>query len=112
MVCAGWRRVGHVEPKQFVPERYAIRVFLTSKSNLITRFVSRVVARLPCDNPLMIRSIMTKQFFLRQPSEDAGVADAGVVRDFVDTLEAHRSTCVGMAANMIGERKRVIAGPC
>lgn len=33
----------------------------------------------------------------------------GIVRDLVDTLEAHRSTCVGMAANMIGERKRIIA---
>ena len=52
---------------------------------------------------------MTKRFFLRQPSEPATAADAQVVRDLVDTLEAHRATCVGMAANMIGERKRIIA---
>ena len=52
---------------------------------------------------------MTKQFFLRQPSEPATAADAQVVRDLVDTLEAHRAGCVGMAANMIGERKRIIA---
>lgn len=52
---------------------------------------------------------MTKRFFLRQPSEPASAADASVVRDLVDTLEAHRATCVGMAANMIGERKRIIA---
>ncbi len=57
----------------------------------------------------MIRPIMTKRFFLRQPSEPASAADASVVRDLVDTLEAHRATCVGMAANMIGERKRIIA---
>lgn len=57
----------------------------------------------------MIRPIMTKRFFLRQPSEPATAADAQVVRDLVDTLEAHRTTCVGMAANMIGERKRIIA---
>ena len=57
----------------------------------------------------MIRPIMTKRFFLRQPSEDAGASDAPIVRDLVDTLEAHRATCVGMAANMIGERKRIIA---
>ena len=57
----------------------------------------------------MIRPIMTKQFFLRQPSEDAGASDAHIVRDLVDTLEAHRATCAGMAANMIGERKRIIA---
>ncbi len=52
---------------------------------------------------------MTNQFFLGLPSEDAGAADAAIVRDLVDTLEAQRATCVGMAANMIGERKRIIA---
>ena len=52
---------------------------------------------------------MRKKFFLRQPSEPASAADAPVVRDLVDTLEAHRATCVGMAANMIGERKRIVA---
>lgn len=57
----------------------------------------------------MIRPIMTKKFFLRQPSEPATAADLGVARDLVDTLEAHRAGCVGMAANMIGERKRIVA---
>ena len=57
----------------------------------------------------MIRPIMTKQFFLRQPSVEATAVDVQVARDLEDTLQAHRATCVGMAANMIGERKRVIA---
>ena len=57
----------------------------------------------------MIKPIMTKRFFLRQPSDAATKADAQIVRDLVDTLEAHRATCVGMAANMIGERKRIVA---
>ena len=57
----------------------------------------------------MIRPLMTKKFFLRQPSDPATAADAHVARDLADTLEAHRATCVGMAANMIGERKRIIA---
>ena len=52
---------------------------------------------------------MTKKFFLRQPSEPATPADARIARDLADTLAAHRATCVGMAANMIGERKRIIA---
>lgn len=52
---------------------------------------------------------MTKQFFLRRPSEDAAATDAQIARDLAETLEAHRATCVGMAANMIGERKRIIA---
>ena len=57
----------------------------------------------------MIRPIMTKKFFLRQPSEPATVADLAIALDLIDTLEAHRDGCVGMAANMIGERKRIIA---
>lgn len=52
---------------------------------------------------------MTKQFFLRRPSEDAATTDAQIARDLAETLEAHRATCAGMAANMIGERKRIIA---
>ena len=57
----------------------------------------------------MIRPIMTKKFFLRQPSVEASADDISIARDLADTLEAHRSGCVGMAANMIGERKRIIA---
>ena len=57
----------------------------------------------------MIRPIMTKRFFLRMPSTEATGADLDVAHDLAQTLEAHRATCVGMAANMIGERKRIIA---
>jgi len=57
----------------------------------------------------MIRPIMTKKFFLRQPSEPATADDLAIALDLIDTLEAHRDGCVGMAANMIGERKRIIA---
>ena len=57
----------------------------------------------------MIRPLMTKKFFLRQPSEPASIEDAAIARDLADTLAAHRGNCVGMAANMIGERKRIIA---
>ena len=57
----------------------------------------------------MIRPIMTKRFFLSRPSEPATADDAAIARDLADTLEAHRAGCVGMAANMIGERRRIIA---
>ena len=56
----------------------------------------------------MIRPIMTKKFFLRQPSEQATADDLAIALDLVDTLEAHRDGCVGMAANMIGVVKRII----
>ena len=57
----------------------------------------------------MIRPIMKMQVFLQQPSADAEAADLDIAQDLVDTLKAHRPTCVGMAANMIGKRKRIIA---
>ena len=56
----------------------------------------------------MIRPIMRDMMFLSQPSERATKADAQVVTDLIDTLNAHLDGCVGMAANMIGVRKRVI----
>lgn len=56
----------------------------------------------------MIRPIMTNEFFLKQPSEPATPLDAPIALDLIDTLTAHAHECVGMAANMIGQRKRII----
>lgn len=56
----------------------------------------------------MIREIMRDVFFLAQKSEPATEADLQVARDLLDTLEAHTDECVGMAANMIGVKKRII----
>ena len=57
----------------------------------------------------MIKPIVTSQLMLRMPSEDATPADAPIAQDLVDTLRAHADECVGVAANMIGVRKRIIA---
>lgn len=57
----------------------------------------------------MIKPIMKSEFFLRLPSEDATPDDADTAQDLVDTLLEHEHECVGMAANMIGVRKRIIA---
>lgn len=57
----------------------------------------------------MIRPIMRDMMFLSQPSERATPADRPVMTDLLDTLNAHLEGCVGMAANMIGVRKRIIA---
>ena len=57
----------------------------------------------------MVREIMKDQFFLSRPSTPATEADVSVGQDLLDTLAAHRDGCVGMAANMIGVSKRVIA---
>ena len=56
----------------------------------------------------MIKPIVKDTFFLSQKSAPATRDDLHVGRDLQDTLEANRAGCVGMAANMIGVRKRVI----
>ena len=58
--------------------------------------------------PAMIKPIMKSEFFLRLPSEDAGPEDAATGQDLLDTLHEHEHECVGLAANMIGVRKRII----
>ena len=49
----------------------------------------------------MVREIMKDEVFLAEDTE--------IARDLLETLEAHKAGCVGMAANMIGVRKRIIA---
>jgi len=57
----------------------------------------------------MIRPIVRDPLLLGQRSEPATQADSPIITDLLDTLRAHLDGCVGMAANMIGERKRIIA---
>lgn len=57
----------------------------------------------------MVRELMHDPLFLGKKSQPATAEDLEVTRDLLDTLEAHRETCVGMAANMIGVTKRIIA---
>lgn len=56
----------------------------------------------------MVKQIVRDIFFLGQPSEPATQADLSVGRDLLDTLQASREACVGMAANMIGVKKNII----
>lgn len=57
----------------------------------------------------MIQPINHDQTSLQQVSQPATSSDDQVARDLIDTLQAHRDNCVGMAANMIGIHKRIIA---
>ena len=52
---------------------------------------------------------MRDLFFLRQRAEKATKADRQTAIDLLDTLKAHEDGCVGMAANMIGVNKAIIA---
>ena len=56
----------------------------------------------------MIKPIMRDVLFLGQKSEDATEADKQIITDLCDTLKANHDHCVGMAANMIGYKKRII----
>ena len=56
----------------------------------------------------MIKPIVREAFFLSQKSDKATRVDLPIAQDLEDTLKANRERCVGMAANMIGYRKRII----
>ena len=57
----------------------------------------------------MVRELIHDPVLLGIPSKPAAAADLETARDLLDTLQAHRETCVGMAANMIGIHSRIIA---
>lgn len=60
------------------------------------------------DEETMIKPIVKDIFFLGQKSEAATKQDLPIGQDLQDTLNANRDRCVGMAANMIGVKKRII----
>ncbi len=57
----------------------------------------------------MIKELIHDPIFLGGKSSPAAKDDLQVAQDLLDTLMAHKESCVGMAANMIGVRKRIIA---
>ena len=57
----------------------------------------------------MIREICRDETFLAQKAAPATADDLATAQDLLDTLAAHKDGCVGMAANMIGVCKRIIA---
>ena len=57
----------------------------------------------------MIKQLVHDPIFLARKSEVATKEDLQVANDLLETLISHKESCVGMAANMIGVRKRIIA---
>ncbi len=57
----------------------------------------------------MIRELIHDPIALAQKSRPAAAEDASIAADLKETLLAHRETCVGMAANMIGKSVSIIA---
>ena len=56
----------------------------------------------------MIKNLVHDPIFLAGKSETATKEDLQIAQDLIDTLITHRDSCVGMAANMIGVKKRII----
>ena len=56
----------------------------------------------------MVREIVRDRFFLAQKSQPAAKDDIQIADDLLETLKANKDKCVGMAANMIGQAKRII----
>jgi peptide deformylase len=57
----------------------------------------------------MVKELIHDPIFLAQKSRPATKEDLNIAQDLLDTLSAHKETCVGMAANMIGASVRIIA---
>jgi peptide deformylase len=57
----------------------------------------------------LVQEIMRDEVFLSQKAEPATPEDLPIAQDLLDTLAAHKDGCVGMAANMTGVSKRIIA---
>lgn len=57
----------------------------------------------------MVQPIIRDVIFLGQKSAPATEADLQTAQDLLDTLNAHADECVGLAANMIGAAKCIIA---
>ena len=60
----------------------------------------------------MIRDICKDELFLARKAAPASPEDLSIAQDLLETLIAHKDGCVGMAANMIGVNKRIIAVDC
>ena len=56
----------------------------------------------------MVKPLMHDPIFLARKAEPATKEDLPIAKDLEDTLFVHKETCVGMAANMIGQTKRII----
>ncbi len=57
----------------------------------------------------MIKELIHSPEMLSEKAEIATKDDIQIARDLLETLISHKDGCVGMAANMIGENKRIIA---
>ena len=57
----------------------------------------------------MVRELIHDPLFLGIPSKTAKKEDISIGKDLLDTLISHKEECVGMAGNMIGFSKRIIA---
>ncbi len=56
----------------------------------------------------MIKEIIKDEFFLKQKSKECTKEDTYIAQELLETIQAYKDQCVGMAANMIGYQKRMM----
>ena len=74
----------------------------------VSKLFAIIVANHKQTGVIMIKTIIKDTFFLGQSSQRASKEDLYIAQDLQDTIDYHRESCVGLAANMIGYQKRVI----
>ena len=75
----------------------------------VINITSKKLCEVRKENIQMVREIIKDTFILMKKSESAGKRDLQTAKDLLDTLNANKERCVGLAANMIGENKNIIA---
>lgn len=56
----------------------------------------------------MIKEIIKDEFFLKQKSKECTKEDTYIAQELLETIQAYKDQCVGMAANMIGYQKTMM----
>ena len=75
----------------------------------VINITSKKLCEVGEENIQMVKEIIKDTLILMKKSERAGKHDLQTAKDLVDTLNANKERCVGLAANMIGENKNIIA---
>ena len=85
------------------------KLFVNRESDMLCAVIQICLNTNGTEGLTLVREICKDEAFLTQRAEAATPDDLDIAHDLLDTLAAHAAGCVGVAANMIGCRKRIIA---
>ena len=85
------------------------KLFVNRESDMLCAVIQICLNTNGTEGLILVREICKDEAFLTQRADASTPDDLDIAHDLLDTLAAHAAGCVGMAANMIGCRKRIIA---